>query len=982
LVNKEIVAQRGQGVTMGTQKSVPSSAKVVGEVRMGYGHEGAKKAGAEFEANIYPVDLFSPVARKREPLLTMPMQTLGGKTIDEYYEENHEPQFILIKKTSGKRDKIDIAALNAQLVNEYHLEPFKFGGPNGYIEFVERGKSHAEGGWLDDEERRSPDDENDQQGPDLSFPSIEVDPESQGLMATFTGGSVTKERGKFERKLRQMQRDFGNLASGIESGEDDAEAPEGMDPEHFDQLKALVLARNALKKSEKKLGGKASVAAEQGLDRYTPRKFSPEDMEIVLDLIQQGLAAPHGFAPHTWPETVWDDQNIFAQVDKSGKKWFAHLSDIAQKAIFDHLTRFRDQDVIISNDRWRNCLKPLLGERYKECNKNATLYASKLFDDGARANPDVYDQLTRVGYIVQQENPVAHISQLDEEPAPFTDDIEQQLLKQGYRWIMPQLASKNLSPEENKQAEATWDAEVEAGKPDWGHPLRQAKGAKLVYQQGDNKYDVVNVIMSQDGQLMFMVPMDQGTPGTGAEYDAEQQTMLMGGGRRGRITASQGKGHIESNPLRNEKAWEALKQELFQGKYGEPGGPYHDIHELPCVNQGIKIGYNYAARVPGMTEILPAPGSWEEKEISQNDYLAWAGEGLRGLSGDRAFKFGYLGKEVEKILGFNREEELEKHLAKEREPDPKVKKTMRGGYGIYVLLHKQGIEDPDEQDQIVQQVQEAIAQGADWDALAQVLPENILKAIGNNAYMARVRAISKMVRVRAYEVFYKMKKKKALSGETLKGDQEDGEGRGVDWTDLAQEKALKGKGGRDMEAVRQGVKDKSQYTDRDVMGVMSDEEKRRRAGLTTPATPGPAPPPKSEPAIPNRVTAATPGPAPAPKPEPAMGPAAATQPSQPTQSTGGAQSTGGLVRRSRPLGGLVRRNKMQKESRFMSWKEYTSVVYDPKVKVKDGCGFNVWGAAPTSHPLGVSIAGDANTSKKDPTGKGSHGRKRKRSSRT
>lgn len=49
-------------------------------------------------------------------------------------------------------------------------------------------------------------------------------------------------------------------------------------------------------------------------------------------------------------------------------------------------------------------------------------------------------------------------------------------------------------------------------------------------------------------------------------------------------------------------------------------------------------------------------------------------------------------------------------------------------------------------------------------------------------------------------------------------------------------------------------------------------------------------------------------------------------------------------------------------------------VYDPKVKVRDGGGFNWWGAA--GHPLGVSISGKADTAKTDPTGKESSGKSR------
>lgn len=54
---------------------------------------------------------------------------------------------------------------------------------------------------------------------------------------------------------------------------------------------------------------------------------------------------------------------------------------------------------------------------------------------------------------------------------------------------------------------------------------------------------------------------------------------------------------------------------------------------------------------------------------------------------------------------------------------------------------------------------------------------------------------------------------------------------------------------------------------------------------------------------------------------------------------------------------------------FNQWlHEQGGAVYDPNVKIKDGCGFNWWGAA--GNPTGVSISGNADTAKSDPTGKG------------
>ena len=59
---------------------------------------------------------------------------------------------------------------------------------------------------------------------------------------------------------------------------------------------------------------------------------------------------------------------------------------------------------------------------------------------------------------------------------------------------------------------------------------------------------------------------------------------------------------------------------------------------------------------------------------------------------------------------------------------------------------------------------------------------------------------------------------------------------------------------------------------------------------------------------------------------------------------------------------------------YAQWLSENEAIHDPKVKIKDGCGFNWWGAA--GDPLGVSISGKADTSKSDPTGKNKNGKSR------
>ena len=73
----------------------------------------------------------------------------------------------------------------------------------------------------------------------------------------------------------------------------------------------------------------------------------------------------------------------------------------------------------------------------------------------------------------------------------------------------------------------------------------------------------------------------------------------------------------------------------------------------------------------------------------------------------------------------------------------------------------------------------------------------------------------------------------------------------------------------------------------------------------------------------------------------------------------------------------ARQNKQEHFVGYKKWQEMvgTSAVYDG-TKPKDGDGFNWWGAV--GHPLGISIKGGANTSKKDPKGKENGNRTKKK----
>lgn len=74
---------------------------------------------------------------------------------------------------------------------------------------------------------------------------------------------------------------------------------------------------------------------------------------------------------------------------------------------------------------------------------------------------------------------------------------------------------------------------------------------------------------------------------------------------------------------------------------------------------------------------------------------------------------------------------------------------------------------------------------------------------------------------------------------------------------------------------------------------------------------------------------------------------------------------------------LAKYENRKRFSSYMQWLKETEVVYDPRVKPKDGCGFNYWGAP--GKLGGVSITGEPDTAKTDPTGKkGSNARKRRR----
>jgi hypothetical protein len=468
--------------------------------------------------------------------------------------------------------------------------------------------------------------------------------------------------------------------------------------------------------------------------------------------------------------------------------------------------------------------------------------------------------------------------------------------------------------------------EKKMGQPDW---KERPNGAVLALK--GSRYRVKS--NNEKNQYFIQIPTDnQGKPFRPARFGLMGSAWLGSGMK---MSGGLSSGHANYNPA-DKQTTNELIDALKQGHYGEPAETYYNhVTELPSVTKGVDMAISVFKSRTGMEDIVKR--LWQGNE---DDLIRVGVEGLYGFTGDPAFQVGYVSDE--EIMRFlKKDPDLDLSRERDRMDDEAWggQSKIRGGNTIHAHLARAGY-DEEQSRQIIRQVIHAMKSGTPLIHLGH-LGQKVEQAFGKGAFLARYRAVAKHVLTYMSKVVDKARKEKTIEFSKFEKPGEEGKSRAFDPTtsDRGQSDV-----GREVQGPKSIVKPKE----------LLQTGKQVVAGAPqVPPTPIAQPEePKPSTGFFNKMTNHY---------EP---PVQVNQQPPPTTV-----NPKGSVVRSKLAALLGKPAKNETLDNLIQWrlKKEMSVVYDPKVKVKIGCGFN-WEGAPGSLS-GTNISGDANTAKSDPTGK-------------
>ncbi len=963
---------------------------------------------------IYPSDLFSPEARKRIPFLNNKLDYLDGLTIDEYYDKTYEPKVMRLQHGRGKVFDLIIPDVNTFLRAEGFPE-FRYGGVQGYLQFVEKGA------WMPHRMQRSHSDPNQQHGPDLSRAQHTTDDNARPIVQ-FQAGAVVREERKFRSAINDMQFAFNKAAERIQANRTVDNIPQ----EDQAILKGVLSAVDIIKRIEKSPNSHVNVAEMLfGIGRKMQNEEGQApDMDEMYELLMQaldiGLRQPFEMID-TDITTSGEKVGAFSEEGyqkalKAGfilEREYAGKKDVGKNRKVDryvyrlgpkgielaknYITGGQARPTVLKTKiRWR-VLFGLQGKSEAApgkvaqpfMNPNMSVELSTLLNRGFETNPELYEGMALVGYEMAGAQPERFMREPPRVQGVFDAAKEKQLAEAGYRWELP----KKLD-----------EFEMKNHKPNWQHPNRQ--WARMVYKvKGEKAHDQIKVVRDKTGKVdtagnpILYADLPLESDAAHAVEQARKHPMLtkglrpagmLLGGRQ--VTASKGLGHANLNPVRSQGEFDNLVDRLMQGEMGEDSDPEHatfpvsNPYALPSVLKGVFRGIYRSGnerridrvKLPDAGSILDAAMGGRAQSVGRQEsgsttidageILNWAMDGLWGFSGDRAFQVGYLDPSE---IRWNQEQEIEKT---DEEGNPI-------GRGIMSILGR-SYGDRQTVATIYAKIQELVKQeGYTWDAMAAaaeagLINDAILKAIGENAFEARVEAIANHVSKRIEYEF----KKRGGGKERQTIAVGDGEGRSNspleygrrtrDYIDTSVERDLdRARLGSNEKKQLFGIKDpEPQVAGKETIRLSDDDDIEDNNALPLPS-PKPTTARSRVPAKPTKPTYVltadddidddVPS-------RPAAQPALAARNLPPAKPTYVLTAADDIDETVKPTIKLTLKDDIF--DKLLSYKEYTWAPYDG-TKPKDGCGFNWWGAV--GHPMGVSVTGE-------PIGRSTRKRRRKK----
>lgn len=679
-----------------------SQRHVVGEARNAFGQGRDPWQPGD---PVMPCDLFSPKAHKRMPQLAE--VKLEGLSIPEYYDKYLEPKVMIVDSTPGHPVHIDLRYLR-DLLESRGMQPFKYGGMDGYLQTVEKGDS------LHSVQKQFYDD-NDQFGPDLTLDSENGDDESAETLVRgvptlhLVGGSVNKSENRSANTIKQLQSDFTHIARQLEAGRDITD----MDPRVVKQIKSILSVQGLIQKAEINIkeegAGKGRAAAKMGIPTgvhasegiwMLPEGFDMSSLNTILQIFKAGLNQPtnsknlksipdpSAFGPE------WD--GVGPEPDGwhkfQGDKVIIKFSKADQAAIFDYMVTqpLQSEGGLRLRPDWIQI--PALAKRVHA--DSGRFSFSTICNSGEKANPNLAKDFKRVLYSMKGIEPRSFIKEGDFEKIPVQnidqpgyDSTLAHLWDAGYRW----------EPQDQSEKQT-------------GHPNWVARDYGILALKS-SKFKVVQ----ENGKYFLLLPNGKASkPAAIASHGAAGTASLAGG----RFAAGGAGGHVFTKPA-GPKTYNALLTMLLNGELGEHGGANSE-QELPCIKRAVKEALrDYSSFKHGDAAAI----NWSN---GSDELMSWAVQGLRACSGLPEFQVGFLSQDqIEHVLRWNAERQV---------------KYAEKGWGIDALLDKYGIEDPEDKEEVIQSIIDDMKKNPIIDT--SYLTPHQQAAIGENAFEARVRMIS------------------------------------------------------------------------------------------------------------------------------------------------------------------------------------------------------------------------------------------------
>lgn len=977
IVNQQLNAKGNILSLPQTPKNIQPSGKVVGmanEVRADHVYNTFGE-DPDDDGEVQSGDLFSPEAYQRRPELAS--LKIDGKSIPEYYEEHFEPKVMVLEYAPGKYKRFNLSALR-EAVENMGLPSFRYGGFDGYLQYMEKGD------YLPTQHKRTFS-RNQQMGPDLR-PQIsydksgnETDPDELfsvdrrgNPIINFMGGSVSFDNERANQTIDDMRREFANIATKIQTNQ-----KTNLPPEQEESLRNLF-KNQSIKNVE--LGGEGDSAGRAGLARTLNLPDSvrssvkvalPDgvDPKEIFGAVNKGLTLPRVSGIQYWGDPTafgpeWDgtgpEPDGWHRIE--GNKLTYKFNAEQRKNILNYILRD-----FPTTGHYTNKLRagtPVNGESgggvpEAKPTKDQLIYFTQLLNAGRKASPEfktTKQQLFQLGGV----DPKRFVSdqgfeKKEVDPTNPSDPVLSGLTNSGYKWEL-------MTPRER-----------ELGHPDFlkrGYGILSLKGSRFKVERDDN-----------DGKFYLHVPIDKdGKPFKPAARGAIGTAMLGGGAR---FSGGLGGGHIAFNPA-GKKTWKQLLSMLMQGGLGEKGSADNEF-EISSIRDAVNSARNYFDNKKG------PKASYKDFETDY-ELAEWGLEALKGFSGDPAFQIGYVSKEeIENLLKWDPDQQYQAELL---EPGK--------GKGINALLHRHTELDPDLHGPIIQDVLQRVGKHpiidiSDWD-------EPIRKAFYENGYKARVRFMTNAILARMLK---KVKDEGGNNRAVTFGSMSKPDGEGSGSVDFGTKAQVRSRG--EWEDDPKDVKVMTAADVRKLAGVQNPEilpdmiakPKKPTLGVQQPVPTPDRPAPMPDNPFINMLTQAI-GPstqkpkstAQAPRPVPPAQAASAAPAmnfmdllGQELSKSSQPKSIPQTAPQPKPIApdqGMSFMDLLAKQLReaeifrsYSIWKKLreTEMVFDPKVKVKDGCGFNYEGAPGT---VAVSASGEADTAKTDPTGQKGIKRGRKR----